>query len=278
MTASDRTIGEVGVLRQVTPHAAVLLAPNAGPLTLEGTNTWLLRDPDRDGLLVVDPGPDEQGHLEAIAGLAPVELIVLTHRHADHSAGAPRLAELTGADVLALDPAHARRTRTVDHVAADGERFSAAGVSLTVLHTPGHSSDSLCLHLEADDAVLTGDTILGRGTTVVFHPDGQLEPYVTSLRRLAELGEATLLPGHGPDLPSAGRVAQDYLAHRTERLEQVRQAVASGLRSPQEIVDALYTETPEALHPAARRSVQAQLVALGQDPGPDEPDLHPDHD
>ena len=256
--------------RPVTPRAAVLLAPNPGPMTLEGTNTWVLREPGGAQCVVVDPGPLHEGHLLAVAGTGPVALIVLTHGHADHSAGAGRLAELTGAHVVALDEAF--RSPGAPPV---GERLDAAGLQLTVVRTPGHSSDSLSLHLAADDAVLTGDTVLGRGTTVVAHPDGVLGDYLTSLRRLRELGDATVLPGHGPELPSAGRVAGDYLAHRQERLEQVRAAVAGGARTAQEVVDVVYAGLAEVLLPAARRSAQAQLLHLGYDPGPDEPGPDP---
>ncbi|MCU1588087.1 MAG: beta-lactamase domain protein, partial [Frankiales bacterium] len=150
-------------MRQVTPHAAVILAPNPGPMTLDGTNTWVLRAPGHDDSVVVDPGPLDEAHLQAVAAANPV-LIVLTHRHFDHSEGAQRLHDLTSAPVLSLDPAF---TIGGESLTTDGESFGGAGVNLTVIHTPGHSSDSLSLHLVEDDAVLTGDTILGRGTTVV---------------------------------------------------------------------------------------------------------------
>jgi glyoxylase-like metal-dependent hydrolase (beta-lactamase superfamily II) len=242
-------------MRQVTPHAAVILAPNPGPMTLEGTNTWVLRAPGRDGSLVVDPGPLHQAHLDAVAATKP-ELIVLTHRHPDHSEGASRLHEMTGADVLSLDP---ELTIGGDSLVKDGESLGAAGVVLTVIHTPGHSSDSLSLHLEADDAVLTGDTILGRGTTVVAHPDGVLKDYLESLRKLREYGDATVLPDHGPELRSAGVVAQEYLDHRELRLGQVRAAVATGAPSARDVVEQVYADVDQALWPAAELSVRAQL-------------------
>lgn len=244
--------------RQVTPHAAVVLAPNPGPMTLEGTNTWVLRAPGEPRCLVVDPGPLDDGHLSEVAATGDVELIVLTHRHPDHSDGARRLHELTGADVLSLDPDFA----IGGSLLVDGDTVSAAGVTLSVMHTPGHSSDSLSLHLQQDDAVLTGDTILGRGTTVVAHPDGVLADYLASLRRLRELGDATLLPGHGPELPAAGRVAQEYLEHREERLGQVRAAVAAGAKTPREVVEVVYADVDPVLWFAAELSVRAQLDYL----------------
>jgi glyoxylase-like metal-dependent hydrolase (beta-lactamase superfamily II) len=245
-------------MRQVTPSAAVILAPNPGPMTLEGTNTWILRAPGEERSLVVDPGPLHQDHLDAVAATNP-ELIVLTHRHPDHSEGARRLHDMTGADVLALDPEFAIPGESL---VAEGEGFGAAGVLLTVIPTPGHSSDSLSFHLDVDNAVLTGDTILGRGTTVVAHPDGVLADYLDSLRRLREYGDATVLPGHGPELASAGRVAQEYLDHREQRLGQVRAAVAAGARTPGEVVEVVYADVDRGLWFAAELSVRAQLDYL----------------
>jgi len=242
--------------RRVTDTASVLLAPNPGPMTLEGTNTWLLRGPGAQACVVVDPGPLHEEHLAAVAAAGPVATILLTHGHADHSEGAARLAELTGAPVRALDPAH----RLGDEGLADGDVVAAAGVEVRVVATPGHSSDSLSFVV--DGAVLTGDTILGRGTTVVAHPDGVLADYLASLHRLRELGDVLVLPGHGPELPSAGLAAEHYLAHREQRLEQVRAAVQAGATTADEIVAVVYADVDRALWPAATLSVRAQLDYL----------------
>ncbi len=168
-----------------TRQARCVLAPNPSLMTLDGTNTWLIAAPDSAAAMVVDPGPDDEGHLQricAVAGTAGqrVELIVLTHGHADHSAGAARLAELTGAPVRAFDPAH----RLGSEGLAAGDVLDSGGCVVRVIATPGHSADSVCLHLPADDAVLTGDTVLGRGTTVIGH-DGSLADYLDSLRPAA---------------------------------------------------------------------------------------------
>ena len=251
----------MGGLRQVTGTAGVLLAPNPGPMTLEGTNTWVLRAPAADSCVVVDPGPLDEDHLEAVAAAGPVAVVLLTHGHADHSAGAGRLAELTGAPVRALDPAH----RLGEQGLGEGDVVAAAGVELRVLATPGHTADSLSFVLGGEPgnaAVLTGDTILGRGTSVVAHPDGRLGDYLDSLRRLRELGELTVLPGHGPELPSAGVVAEHYLRHREARLEQVREALAAGASSPQQVVASVYADVDRSLWPAALLSVRAQLDYL----------------
>src|SRR6185437_11137183 len=178
-----------------------------------------------------DPGgpvlrPDDPTHLATVAaGASRVGAILLTHGHVDHSAGAAALHELTGAPVRALDPRH----NLGDEGLADGAVISAAGLELRVWATPGHTADSLSFLLDPGDGtaamVLTGDTILGEGTTVVAYPDGNLADYLASLARLEELGAATVLPGHGPELSSAGEVATAYLAHREKRLAQVSAAL-----------------------------------------------------
>ncbi|WP_374122107.1 MBL fold metallo-hydrolase [Frankia sp. AiPa1] len=237
-------------------------------MTLEGTNTWLLRAPGSEGCVVVDPGPDDPGHLAAVAATGPVELILLTHGHADHSAGAATLHRLTGAPVRALDPAH----RLGDEGLAAGDVVARPGLELCVLPTPGHTADSLSFLLtgdavEAGAAVLTGDTILGHGSTVVAHPDGRLDDYLASLRLLRDLGAMTVLPGHGPELPAAGAAARRYLAHREARLAQVREAlveagVGPGQADPAAVVRRVYADTDRALWPAAELSVRAQLDYL----------------
>lgn len=269
MSTVGNTGGPVSVpayetLRPVTPSAGVLLARNPSPMTLEGTNTWLLGAPDQSVRVVVDPGPDDPEHLAALAGVGPVAVVLLTHGHADHSAGARRLHELTGAPVRALDPAH----RFGAEGLADGDVIASAGVEVRVLATPGHTGDSLCFTVSdpsgAGPAVLTGDTILGRGSTMVAHPDGRLRDYLASLRRLRELGPVTVLPGHGPELPDAGLVAEHYLRHRAERLDQVRAALVD-LEPPvtaEDVVRRVYADVDPALWPAAELSVRAQLDYL----------------
>ena len=253
------------MLRPVTATAAVVLAPNPGPMTLDGTCTWVLRDPASASCVVVDPGPLHEGHLAEVASYGPVAQVLLTHGHADHSEGARRFAALTGAPVRALDPAH----RLGDEGLGEGDVVAAAGIELRVLATPGHTSDSLSFVLggpHGESAVLTGDTVLGRGTTVVAHPDGVLAHYLASLRRLRQLGPLTVLPGHGPELPSAGVAAQAYLDHREARLAQVRAAVAAGATTPEQVVAVVYADVDRALWPAATLSVRAQLAHLRGSP------------
>jgi glyoxylase-like metal-dependent hydrolase (beta-lactamase superfamily II) len=253
-------------LRQVSPLAGVVLAGNPSAMTLEGTNTWLLRDePSRRQAVVVDPGPADEVHLAAVLEAAgSVPLILLTHGHPDHADGARRLHELTGAPVHALDPAH----RYGSEGLAEGAVLGAAGVQVEVWATPGHTADSLCFVLPGEaggpGSVLTGDTILGRGSTVVAHPDGVLADYLASLHRLTALDGVAVLPGHGPELADAGAAARGYLAHREQRLDQVRQALAEGGPdlSAMDVVRRVYVDVDPALWPAAEWSVRAQLAYL----------------
>ena len=251
-----------------TPRATCLLAPNPSPMTLDGTNTWLIAEPGSSSVVVVDPGPDDEDHLgrvhaEAVAGDRRVARILLTHGHPDHSAGAARFAALTGAPVQAADPAH----RLGPEGLADGDVVTAAGCELRVVASPGHSADSVCLLLPADGALFTGDTVLGRGTTVIAG-DGNLGDYLRTLGQLRDLAESSgiglLLPGHGPMLANPLGTLDYYLSHRQERLDQVRSALAAGARTPAEIVAMIYTDVDRSVWPAAEWSVRAQLDYLGR--------------
>jgi glyoxylase-like metal-dependent hydrolase (beta-lactamase superfamily II) len=245
--------------RPVSPYASVLLARNPSPMTLDGTNTWLLRAPGSQSCLVVDPGPEDPEHLRAVVAAAgEVTEILLTHGHLDHSAGAAALRALTRAPVRALDPAQ----RLGGEGLGEGDVVAAAGVEMRVLATPGHTADSLCFAV--GDAVLTGDTVLGRGTTVVAHPDGRLADYLDSLRRLHDLGTRTVLPGHGPELPDLAAITSAYLAHREERLDQIRAALdqLGPDAAAMDVVRVVYADVDPVLWPAAEQSVRAQLEYL----------------
>lgn len=253
-----------GQLRPVTETASVLLANNPGMMTLEGTNTWVLRAPHSDEIVVVDPGPgvaagDADRHVEELATIGKVALILISHRHFDHTGGVDRLVELTGAPARAADPAWLRG----DSVAlTDGERIDVAGLSISVLATPGHSDDSVSFVL--DDAVLTADTILGRGTTVIAKDGGGLGDYLDSLKRLQGMGNRTVLPGHGPEHHDLSEVSSQYLTHRHERLDQVRGALSAlgEDATARQVVEHVYTDVDPSLWGAAEWSVQAQLDYL----------------
>jgi glyoxylase-like metal-dependent hydrolase (beta-lactamase superfamily II) len=248
-----------GLLRPVTETASVLLCNNPGLLTLEGTNTWLLRAPGCDEMVIVDPGPDDEQHIAKVAELGTVALVLISHRHEDHTGGIDKIVDLTGAPVRAVGSGF---LRGLGGPLTDGEVIDAAGLRITVMSTPGHTADSLSFVL--DDAVLTADTVLGRGTTVIDTEDGSLGDYLESLKRLRGLGSRVVLPGHGPDLTDLSAVADMYLAHREERLNQVRDAleVLGDDASVRQIVEHVYTDVDEALWDAAEWSVQAQLDFL----------------
>jgi glyoxylase-like metal-dependent hydrolase (beta-lactamase superfamily II) len=249
-----------------TARAWCVLAPNPSPMTLDGTNTWVIAEPGSSAVVVVDPGPEDEEHLRRVLGAARaggrrVAQIVLTHGHLDHCAGAVRFAELSGAPVGALDPG--LRLGTEGYRA--GDVITAGACELRVIATPGHTADSLSLLLAADGGLLTGDTVLGRGTTVIAG-DGSLRDYLRTLDELRSLaddaGLRVMLPGHGPLLGDPAGVLDYYIAHRRERLDQVRAALAAGARTPAEVVAVVYADVDRSLWPAAEQSVRAQIDYL----------------
>ncbi|MVU79518.1 MBL fold metallo-hydrolase [Nocardia sp. ET3-3] len=256
-----------GQLRQVTPSAAVVLADNPSGMTLQGTNTWLLRAPGATEYVLVDPGPKDREHTANLVRETGgnIALTLITHHHADHTGGIDHLVKATGTPVRAKETEFLRGT---DEILADGEVIEAAGLRITVLATPGHTEDSHSFLLDGPDgerALLTGDTVLGSGTTVLESRDDALADYLDSLNRLAAVAPGRhLLPAHGPDHADADPVIRYYIAHREERLNQVRAALeklgpkAGSLR----IVAEVYADVDKRLWPAAQSSVKAQLAYL----------------
>jgi glyoxylase-like metal-dependent hydrolase (beta-lactamase superfamily II) len=234
-------------------------------MTLDGTNTWVLREPGARRSVVVDPGPALTEHLDRTAAAAgEVGVVLLTHGHIDHSEAAREFAGRMGCGVRALDPAQ----RYGGEGLSDGDVVEVDGLEIRVVGTPGHTSDSLSFLLPAERAVLTGDTVLGRGTTMVAHPDGRLGAYLESLDRLHRLAEAhevtAVWPGHGPVITDALAALDYYIAHRHERLEQVRQALTDlgDEATARAIVEQVYTDVDPVLWGAAELSVRAQLDYL----------------
>ena len=245
-----------------SPRVARVLAPNPSPLTLEGTNTFVVAEPEARTAVVIDPGPADDGHalrvVRACAG-REVELVLLTHTHADHAEGARTFADRVGAPLAALAPGWA--TPGAPDLAS-GAPLAVAGLELRPLPTPGHAADHCCFELAADRAVFTGDHVLGRGTTVVEWPGGDMSAYLASLELLLELRPERLYPGHGPLVPDAVARVEGYLAHRLDREAQVLAALAAGDRTPAEVVARVYAAVDPALHPAAELSVRAHLAKL----------------
>jgi glyoxylase-like metal-dependent hydrolase (beta-lactamase superfamily II) len=248
-----------------TERARCVLAPNPSPMTLDGTNTWILGEPGASRVVVIDPGPKDGQHLRRVADAVresgrTVGAVLLTHGHPDHAAGAAKFADLAGGvSVRALDPRH----RLGSEGLAEGDVVSLDGLEVRVLETPGHSDDSLSFWISADRAILTGDTVLGYGTTVV---DGRLGDYLASLDRLRDFAgtqEAdVILPGHGPKLDDPVGALDYYIDHRQQRLAQVVAAVAAGAVTAKQVVEQVYADVDKSLWPAAEWSVQAQLDYL----------------
>jgi glyoxylase-like metal-dependent hydrolase (beta-lactamase superfamily II) len=250
------------------PNIQLIRAPNPGPMTLDGTNTWLITDADQ-GALVVDPGPAIKSHVDAVLAACGSRLvtIVLTHRHLDHAEAAATLAERTGCGVRAADPEFRIGPDGLD----GGDRLILGAILLEVIDTPGHTSDSRSLLMSGPDGVnrlITGDMVLGRGTTVISHPDGDLAAYFDSLELLTRLvatrDVAQLLPGHGPVVTDPVGWLSFYRRHRLDRLEQVRAALAAGDRTAGDVVARVYADVDRSLWPAAEQSVRAQLEYLEQ--------------
>jgi glyoxylase-like metal-dependent hydrolase (beta-lactamase superfamily II) len=230
-----------------------LLAPNPGVFTLDGTNTWIV---GRDPSIVIDPGPDLPEHLQAVAQeAAPVAAVLVTHDHPDHAPGAAVLAASVDAPVLAFRLAGAERLRA-------GQRIRGGDVELTSVHTPGHTSDHVAFFEPESGSLFTGDAVVGRGTSFIDPPDGDLLRYLRSLQRMIDLAPRTIYPGHGPVVLRAKDKLIEYLSHRQEREGQVLAALREGPRTIPELVEAIYAGYPSDVHPLAARSVLAHLLKL----------------
>ena len=256
------TASAAGLAERLPSWVTLIRAPNPGPMTLDGTNTWVLRAPGQ-AAIVIDPGPADDGHLAAIAALGPIGCVLLTHGHEDHSEAVPAMP--------------VPLTRPVPGVA------ELLGFEVETLARPGHTADSICFRVrpagaQEPPAVFTGDTILGRGTTVVAYPDGDLRDYLSSLARLSSYNGELALPGHGPALADCGAAARFYADHRRARLAQVRAAVAGGARTAPDVVAVVYADVDRALWPAAEMSVAAQLAYLDRETDPVRRESHPPAD
>jgi glyoxylase-like metal-dependent hydrolase (beta-lactamase superfamily II) len=256
--------GQLPRTADLEPLVGRVLAPNPSAMTLDGTNTYVVGDPGSGQAVLVDPGPDDAAHLAAVEGAlaardARCVAVLVTHHHGDHAEAARPWGAHFGAPVAAATAAVAGpRGRVLDQ----GDRLDVAGTAITVVATPGHTADHLAFRLESG-AVLVGDHVLGRGTSVVTHPEGDVVAYLESLRRIHDLGPSALYCGHGPELTADPAAVLDYyLAHRAFREHQLLAALAAGAGTVDDLVAAVYAEVPHELWPAAAQSTRATLAKL----------------
>lgn len=262
-----------GTIERLGPALSRLLAPNPSPFTYTGTQTYIL---GTDKVAVIDPGPDDPRHvaalLDAVSG-AEVTAILCTHNHRDHSPAARALQAATGAPILgcarlrlAEDVPPTDEAFDVDHrpdrVLADGDIVADEGWALETVATPGHTSNHLCFALVGEDALFSGDHVMGWSTSVVAPPDGDMAAYMASLDKLLARAEQVYYPTHGPAIPDAHGHVRRLIAHRRERERQVLDALEAGEGRIPEMVADLYREVDPRLHPAAARSVLAHLIDL----------------
>jgi glyoxylase-like metal-dependent hydrolase (beta-lactamase superfamily II) len=248
-----------GVARALSPLVRRIVAPNPGIMTGPGTNTYLV---GIDEIAVIDPGPDDEGHLDSIAGCGGdrIRWIVCTHTHLDHSPGAAGLKERTGAEVLAFSSKDGLK---VDRRLGDGDRIEATEFRLTAHHTPGHASNHLCYMLEEERTLFSGDHIMQGSTVVIRPPDGDMAVYLESLAKVRKLRLRAIAPGHGHVIDKPGEVIDHYIEHRLEREKQIHDALAAaGTAKIDTLVEQVYADVPAELHPVARYSVHAHLLKL----------------
>jgi glyoxylase-like metal-dependent hydrolase (beta-lactamase superfamily II) len=269
---------ETGRAVKVAPSVVRITAPNAGPYTFKGTNTFIVGD---GPVFVIDPGPDDSGHLDAIRsaiGERPVEAIVLTHTHRDHTALVGRLRQGTGAPVWfggRHRSSRSRRLLELDPVAADsdwklvpdrtllsGDRISAGSATLEVIPTPGHCANHLAFGLVGTPWLLTGDHVMGWSSTLVPVPDGSMADYLRSLEKVIGSAYQHYLPAHGGPIEDGPAYASALLAHREMRNVQVVEAVEAGATSISQLLRRIYPRLALPLQAAARMTLTAHVEYL----------------
>jgi len=261
-----------GVPVRLSPRIVRLTAPNPGMMTGPGTNSYFVGDPLADRWVLVDPGPADPVHLQALQQHAPgtVVKVLVTHTHVDHSPGAVAASAAFGAPVFGRRPAYPQGqdgTFAPERELVDGERLAIGpGTTLRVIHTPGHASNHLCYLLEEEQTLLTGDHVMQGSTVVINPPDGDMAAYLTALAALLEVDLAWLAPGHGFLVAKPHAVLRGLIQHRLRREAKVRAALET-LRDAalDELLPRVYDDVPAGLHPVARRSLLAHLLKLKHD-------------
>ena len=260
---------------QVSPLIRRLVANNPGPFTYLGTGVYFI---GRGEVAVVDPGPDDSAHIEALLRALDGERVThifVTHRHMDHSPAARPLAAATGAkiysstiqskhsdsDELRLEAGDDRRFAP-DVDVKDGDRFAGAGWTVEAVFTPGHTANHMAYALTEENALFSGDHIMGWSTTVIGPPDGDMSDYLASLEKVRDRGFATLWPTHGPPVREVRPFLDAFIEHRLEREAQIVAQLAAGKRLIKDIVAAIYADVDKRLHPAACHSVLAHMIRL----------------
>jgi glyoxylase-like metal-dependent hydrolase (beta-lactamase superfamily II) len=249
-----------GTVLPVLPGISRIVAANPGPMTYHGTNTYLIET--TDGLVVLDPGPDQPAHVEAVlrATGGKVDLILLSHFHHDHTEAAPALKIATGAPVVAF------RETAVEAFQPDAKLNDNETIAgLMAIHTPGHASDHLCFALCAADStavLFSADHVMSWNSSVVSPPDGDMRAYFASLRHVLDRTDDVFLPGHGPALPEPRKLTRALLFHRTERERSILARLAKGPATAVALREALYSQTHPRLRLAAERNVLSHLLKL----------------
>lgn len=260
-------VAVTGATQRLAPNVVRIVAPNPSALTGPGTNSYVIGT--GPSFVVVDPGPDDPDHVERMLAAAggSISHVLCTHSHPDHSPGAAALKKATGAVVLgrpAPDDGYQDEAYRPDASMEDGDVIETAGASIRALHTPGHASNHVCLLLEPEGWLLTGDHLMGGSTVVILPPDGSMRLYLESLERLRTLPLTALLPGHGDVMPGPIAEIERVIAHRLQRERKVIEGLMTlgGAATLEALVPVVYADTPVRLHPLARYSLLAHLQKL----------------
>ncbi|MBA2609600.1 MAG: MBL fold metallo-hydrolase [Actinobacteria bacterium] len=255
-----------GKVTQLSPLVRRITCPNPSVFTGPGTNTYLIGGPASSHVVVLDPGPDDAGHIKAVAKAGPasaIKTIVVTHTHPDHAPGVAPLKDVTGAEVIGYD---SRDALTTDVDARDGYVVEHGDFTLRAVHTPGHASNHLCWFLEDENLLFSGDHVMAGSTVVISPPDGDMQRYLDSLERVLAMNVAAIAPAHGPLLRNPDAVLSGYIAHRIERERLVATALHSrGTAVIKDLVTDVYTDVPEDRYPIAQFSLWAHLLKLRSD-------------